>query len=259
MHGIPIDQLTPADLSDELERVAELGAGSLTHLRALWRKATARGIALRYITVDPAVNLRVPATTISPETHTYKNGASRPLKNSLTNEQLATLREKVRIRHPQQRLDMADLIILGTYTGLRINEASSLRGVDVHLGDERSFLTVRGQVYGSGKTREWRPMLKRDSSRRTVPLPPAAAEIAAGSSARGAGRSAPGCISGSRVRVSRAARWAARSDRSPQGCAPEARPCGVPAGHIPYPAQNGGATAHGRGGRSSRHHVGHGA
>ena len=177
VHGIPIDQLTPADLSDELERVAELGAGSLTHLRALWRKATARGIALRYITVDPAVNLRVPATTISPETHTYKNGASRPLKNSLTNEQLATLREKVRIRHPQQRLDVTDLIILGTYTGLRINEPSSLRWVDVHLGDERSFLTVRGQVYGSGKTREWRPMLKRDSSRRTVPLPPAAAEM----------------------------------------------------------------------------------
>src|SRR5699024_10576154 len=88
-----------------------------------------------------------------------------PLNNSLTDAQLVTLREEVKVRHPQQRLDVGDLIILGSYTGLRINEANSLRWEDVHLGDERSFLTVEGQVYGSGTDRRWEPLLKRESSR----------------------------------------------------------------------------------------------
>src|SRR5699024_7681989 len=100
-----------------------------------------------------------------------------PLNNSLTDAQLVTLREEVKVRHPQQRLDVGDLIILGSYTGLRINEANSLRWEDVHLGDERSFLTVEGQVYGSGTDRRWEPLLKRESSRRMVPLPPAAVEL----------------------------------------------------------------------------------
>lgn len=177
VHGIRIDRLTPADLADELERVASLGAGSLPHLRALWRKATARGIALRHITTDPAVGLPLPAPAQRPEDRVYKNGARRPLNNSLTDAQLDTLREQATVRHPQQRLDVADLIILGSYTGLRINEANSLRWVDVHLGDDRSFLTVEGQVYGSGADRQWEPQLKRESSRRTVPLPTAAAEL----------------------------------------------------------------------------------
>lgn len=99
------------------------------------------------------------------------------MNNSLTNPQLATLRDEVTVKHPQQRLDVADLIILGSYTGLRINEANSLRWEDVHLGEEKSFLTVEGQVYGSGANRQWEPLLKRESSRRTVPLPPAAVEL----------------------------------------------------------------------------------
>lgn len=177
VHGIRIDRLTPADLADELERVAALGAGSLPHLRALWRKATARGIALRHISADPAVGLALPAPSESPQDRVYKNGAPRPLNNSLTNAQLETLREQVQVQHPQQRLDVADLIILGSYTGLRINEANSLRWVDVHFEDDRSFLTIEGQVYGSGTARRWVPQLKRESSRRTVPLPPVAAEI----------------------------------------------------------------------------------
>lgn len=177
VHGIRIDRLTPADLADELERVAALGAGSLPHLRALWRKATARGVALRHITIDPAIGLPLPSPSMAPANRVYKNGARRPLNNSLTDAQLETLRAEVRVRHPQQRLDVSDLIILGTYTGLRINEANSLRWVDVHLGEERSFLTVEGQVYGNGVARRWEPRLKRESSRRTVPLPPAAIEL----------------------------------------------------------------------------------
>ncbi|MFI8777255.1 tyrosine-type recombinase/integrase [Brachybacterium paraconglomeratum] len=177
VHGIRIDRLTPADLADELERVAALGAGSLPHLRALWRKATARAIALRHITIDPAVGLPLPKPTSAPSNRVYKNGARRPLNNSLTDAQLATLREEVKVKHPQQRLDVADLIILGSYTGLRINEANSLRWEDVHLGEKQPFLTVEGQVYGSGADRTWEPLLKRESSRRTVPLPPAAVEL----------------------------------------------------------------------------------
>lgn len=177
VHGIRIDRLTPADLADELERVASLGAGSLPHLRALWRKATARAIALRHITIDPAVGLPLPKPASAPANRVYKNGARRPLNNSLTDPQLATLREEVTIKHPQQRLDVADLIILGSYTGLRINEANSLRWEDVHLGEKKSFLTIEGQVYGSGADRQWEPLLKRESSRRTVPLPPAAVEL----------------------------------------------------------------------------------
>lgn len=177
VRGIRIDRLTPADLADELERVASLGAGSLPHLRALWRKATARAIALRHIAIDPAIGLPLPKPASAPANRVYKNGARRPLNNSLTDAQLVTLREEVKVRHPQQRLDVADLIILGSYTGLRINEANSLRWEDVHLGDERSFLTVEGQVYGSGTDRRWEPLLKRESSRRMVPLPPAAVEL----------------------------------------------------------------------------------
>src|SRR5699024_11391997 len=78
------DILTPAYLAAELERVASLGAGSLPHLRALWRKATARAIALRHIAIDPAIGLPLPKPASAPANRVYKNGARRPLNNSLT-------------------------------------------------------------------------------------------------------------------------------------------------------------------------------
>src|SRR5699024_9213831 len=123
------------------------------------------------------------------------------------------------------RLDVGDLIILGSYTGLRINEANSLRWEDVHLGDERSFLTVEGQVYGSGTDRRWEPLLKRESSRRLVPLTPAAVDLL----------------------------------QARKGGAAQARPGRLPLGDLPHPPTHRGASAHGCQCGSARDHGRHGA
>lgn len=175
---IRIDQLTPADLADEVEAIAEAGgAAQLPHVRALWRRATRRALALRLITADPAAGLRLPSTRATRGTRVYGNGSARPRDNALTPEQVAELRVAVRIRHPRQRLDVCDLIVLGSYTGLRLGEALGLRWVDVHLSDEGSHLTLAGQVYGEGADRRWEPRLKTASSHRTVPLSRPAADL----------------------------------------------------------------------------------
>ena len=171
VHGIRIVDLTPADLADEVERIAEAGGTSaLPQLRALWRKATARALALRLITTDPAAGLRLPSTRATRGTRVYSNGHARPRDNALSPERIAELRAAVRVRHPRQRLDVADLIVLGSHTGLRISEAVSLRWADVHLSDEGSHLAIAGQVYGFGADRRWEPRLKSGASHRTVPL-----------------------------------------------------------------------------------------
>ena len=261
VHGIRIDRLTPADLADELERVASLGAGSLPHLRALWRKATARGIALRHITIDPAIGLPLPKPASAPANRVYKNGARRPLNNSLTNPQLATLREEVKVKHPQQRLDVANLIILGSYTGLRINEANSLRWEDVHLGEKKSFLTIEGQVYGSGANRQWEPLLKRESSRRRVP--PATRCRRTAACTPGEDACGPAGCQGERprgeIRLPDSVRGSARFRHRAEGRAAQARSGRVPLGDLPYAPAHRRASAHGRERGSSRDHDGHGA
>lgn len=178
IYSVRIDRLAPADLADEVERiVAAGGSGSLPQLRALWRKATARGIALRFLTTDPAAGIHLPSRSEARGKRVYSNGSARPRDNSLTGEQLVTLRTEVKVRYPRQRLDVSDLIILGSYTGLRIAESNSLRWTDVHLSDKESFLTIEGQVFGAGADRSWEPRVKTDSSRRAVPLPPPAADL----------------------------------------------------------------------------------
>lgn len=178
VRDIRIDQLTPADLADEVEQIAEAGGSAqLPHVRALWRRATRRALALRLITSDPAAGLRLPSTRPTRGTRVYSNGAARPRDNALTPEQTVELRAAVRVRHPRQRLDVADLIVLGTYTGLRLGEAVGLRWVDVHLSDEGSHLTIAGQIYGEGADRQWEPRLKTESSHRTVPLSRPAADL----------------------------------------------------------------------------------
>ncbi|GAA1491570.1 site-specific integrase [Brachybacterium sacelli] len=178
IYGVAIDRLTPADLADEVERVENAGgAGSLPQLRAIWRKAMARGIARRHINSDPAAGLKLPSRNATRGKRVYSNGSTRPRDNSLAGEHLAELRLAVRKPSPRQRLDVSDLIVLGSYTGLRIAEANSLRWVDVYLADEDSYLSVQGQVFGSGADRKWEPKLKTESSQRTVPLPPAAADL----------------------------------------------------------------------------------
>lgn len=178
VHGIRIVDLTPADLADEVERIAgEGGTSALPQLRALWRKATARALALRLITTDPAAGLRLPSARATRGTRVYSNGAPRARDNALTPEQTVELRAAVRVRHPRQRLDVADLIVLGTYTGLRLGEAVGLRWVDVHLSDGGSHLTIAGQIYGEGADRQWEPRLKTTSSFRTVPLARPAADL----------------------------------------------------------------------------------
>lgn len=70
-----IADLTPGDLHDELVAIAAAGGASATrHVRAMWRKATARALAHRLITVDPASGLTLP--TAPPRgTKVYGNGA----------------------------------------------------------------------------------------------------------------------------------------------------------------------------------------
>lgn len=178
IYALQVDRLTPADLADEVERVSsEGGGGSLPQLRAIWRKAIARGIALRHISSDPAAGLKLPSQSAYRGTRVYGNGSARPRDNSLTDEQLVQLRSKVKVRYPRQRLDVSDLITLGSYTGLRIAEANSLRWVDVHLDSKRPYLSIEGQVFGAGADRSWSPHLKTESSRRAVPLPRPAADL----------------------------------------------------------------------------------
>lgn len=178
IYAIPIDRVTPADLADEVERVHSAGGGgSLPQLRAIWRKATARGLAKRHISSDPAAGLKIPSTSATRGKRVYSNGSPRPRDNSLTGEQLAMLRVKSKERHPRQRHDVGDLIVLGSYTGLRIAEANSLRWVDVHLEQEHPYLSVEGQVFGAGADRSWTPRLKTESSRRAVPLPAPAVDL----------------------------------------------------------------------------------
>ncbi|MCG7308006.1 tyrosine recombinase XerC [Brachybacterium sp. ACRRE] len=178
LYGLPIDRVTPADLADEVERVATAGGGaSLPQLRAIWRKATARGVALRHISSDPAAGLKLPSQSATRGKRVYSNGSPRPRDNSLSGEQLVLLRSKVKERYPRQRLDVSDLINLGSYTGLRIAEANSLRWVDVRLDEEQPYLSIEGQVFGAGADRSWAPRLKTESSRRTVPLPRPAADL----------------------------------------------------------------------------------
>src|SRR5699024_7143591 len=178
VRDIRIDRLTPADLADEVERIAEAGGSAqLPHVRALWRRATRRAIALRLITTDPAAGLRLPSTRSTRGTRVYSNGSAAPPDNALTPEQVAELRAAVCVRHPRQRLDVADLINLGSYTGLRLGEAVGLRWVDVHLSDEGSHLIIAGQIYGEGAARQWEPRLKTDASHRTVPLSRPAADL----------------------------------------------------------------------------------
>ena len=178
IRDIRIDQLTPADLADEVERISEAGgAAQLPHVRALWRRATRRALALRLITSDPAAGLRLPSTRATRGTRVYSNGSARARDNALTPEQTAALRAAVRVRHPRQRLDVGDLIVLGSYTGLRLGEAVGLRWVDVQLSDTGSHLTIAGQIYGEGADRQWEPRLKTESSHRTVPLSRPAADL----------------------------------------------------------------------------------
>lgn len=178
VYDLPIDRVTPADLADEVERVATAGGGgSLPQLRAIWRKAISRGIALRHISSDPAAGLKLPSQSETRGKRVYSNGSARPRDNSLSGEELALLRSKVKERYPRQRLDVSDLINLGSYTGLRIAEANSLRWVDVHLDDVGAHLSVEGQVFGAGADRSWEPRLKTESSRRTVPLPRPAVDL----------------------------------------------------------------------------------
>lgn len=178
VRAIRIDQLAPADLANEVERIADAGGSAqLPHVRALWRRATRRALALRLITTDPAAGLRLPSTRSTRGTKIYSNGAARPRDNALTPEQVVELRAAVRVRHPRQRLDVSDLIVLGSYTGLRLGEAMGLRWVDVHLSDTGSRLTLAGQIYGERSDRRWEPQLKTDASHRTVPLSRPAADL----------------------------------------------------------------------------------
>lgn len=101
VHGIRIVDLTPAGLADEVERIAEAGGTSaLPQLRALWRKATGRALALRLVTTEPAAGLRLPSTRATRGKRIDSNGSPRTRDDVLALEQVAELRAAVRVRHP---------------------------------------------------------------------------------------------------------------------------------------------------------------
>lgn len=111
-----------AGSSRDLERIATLGASSLSYLRALWRNATARCIALRHITIAQAKGRALPKPAEVPSSPDFKNGARRPVNNPLSDAQLTMLRDEVKGRHPSSGSDRQREPLLKRESGRRTAE-----------------------------------------------------------------------------------------------------------------------------------------
>ncbi|WP_168198073.1 site-specific integrase [Brachybacterium sp. SGAir0954] len=163
----PIADLTPGDLQDELVAIAAAGgASAMRHVRAMWRKSTARALALRLIVVDPASGLTLPPAPPR-GTKVYANGAPRFVDNALTPEQEKDLREFLASDDRAKTEGIADPLALALETGARISELISIRWDDV--SDET--LTLAGQIVRiKGEGLQWRAGLKTGPETRVVPL-----------------------------------------------------------------------------------------
>lgn len=163
----PIADLTPGDLHDELVAIADAGGASAArHVRAMWRKATARALAHRLITVDPASGLTLPATPPR-GTKVYGNGAQRGVDNALTAEQERQLREFLETDDRAQSDGIADPLLLALETGARISELISIRWEDVST----HTLTLAGQIVRIRKEGlQWRAGLKTGPEVREIPI-----------------------------------------------------------------------------------------
>lgn len=162
-----IADLTPGDLHDELVAIAAAGGASAArHVRAMWRKATARALAHRLITVDPASGLTLP-TTPPRGTKVYGNGAPRHVDNALTTEQELALRRFLETDDRAKAEGIADPLLLALETGARISELISIRWEDV----SDNALTLAGQIVRiRNKGLQWRAGLKTGPEVRVVPI-----------------------------------------------------------------------------------------
>lgn len=170
----PIADITPGDLHDELVAIAAAGGASATrHVRAMWRKATARALSLRLISVDPASGLTLPSTPPR-GTKVYGNGAPRHVDNALTAEQEVALRQFLATDERAKKEGIADPLLLALETGARISELISIRWEDV----SDKTVALAGQIVRIRKEGlRWRPGLKTGPEVRVVPLTTSARTI----------------------------------------------------------------------------------
>ncbi|WP_420808033.1 tyrosine-type recombinase/integrase [Brachybacterium endophyticum] len=132
----------------------------------MWRKATARALALRLVHIDPASGLTLPSAPPR-GTKVYANGAPRFVDNALTHEQETGLREFLASDDRAKSEGIADPLLLALETGARISELISIRWDDV--SDET--LTLAGQMVRiQGEGLQWRAGLKTGPEVRVVPL-----------------------------------------------------------------------------------------
>lgn len=169
---IPVDQLRAATLEDEMARIqADGGLAALIQLRALWRKALARAVREGVIEQSPAASLRVTGVTKARGQRVYNNGHVRRRDNALTDAQVSAILEHAAADPRAVRRGTDTLLQIVAGTGLRINEATSLRWQDLDLDSDPAMLTIRGQlVRRPGEGLRFAERLKSRMSFREVPV-----------------------------------------------------------------------------------------
>lgn len=130
------------------------------------------------------IAVRHDAIPVNPARATSRVHQPRQETKALRVEDLVDIRAAVRRwvnadrPGPRPSVDMADIIDLMLATGCRIGEVLALRWSDLDIDTDRPTLTVAGTIKTeTGKGTYRKPTPKSESSRRTVVLPPFAAEL----------------------------------------------------------------------------------
>ncbi|MBK0330119.1 tyrosine-type recombinase/integrase [Brachybacterium sp. MASK1Z-5] len=169
--GMALADITPLDLMREAQAMGEEGMAShVHHAKAIWSAVFREAVLAGAVTVNP-VRLMEPLELEKPKGRTHSNGAAHDTSRVLTEEESSTLLRKVYADPDAARKGIADLLLLGTYQGLRIAEAVSLRWEDLDLESEHPTLTVAGTLQPvKGQGIIWHGTPKSAASRRTIPL-----------------------------------------------------------------------------------------
>lgn len=163
---VPLRSLTALQIEQEMTRISQARAHSqLRNWGAIMNAILQRAVKARAIPENPMSRVVPPKPPRGAPRRVWSNGADRRVNRALTAEEDARLLKSLE----GEREDVADLVLVMRYQGLRISEAVSLRVIDYDVAADT--IQIAGKlVRVRGEGRVWDSTLKSDLSLRTLPV-----------------------------------------------------------------------------------------